>query len=48
MLPRRWCLCAGRWKQAKDAGKAPKVVLASTSEKALTVLDLDTLKQYAA
>ena len=44
----RWCLCAGRWKQAKDAGKAPKVVLASTSEKALKVLDLDLLKQYAA
>ena len=43
----RWCLCAGRWKQAKDAGKAPKVVLASTSEAALRSVDLDTLKQYS-
>ena len=43
----RWCLCAGRWKQAKDAGKAPKVVLASTSETALRSVDLETLKQFS-
>src|SRR3981189_759859 len=28
----RWCLCAPRWKEALDAGAAPKVVLESTPE----------------
>jgi uncharacterized protein (DUF2237 family) len=31
----RWCLCASRWKEALDAGVAPRVVLASTHESAL-------------
>src|SRR4051812_13030555 len=28
----RWCLCAARWKDAYDAGKAPHVYLTSTHE----------------
>ena len=28
----RWCLCAPRWKEALDAGMAPKVVLEATHE----------------
>ncbi|MCU0837272.1 MAG: DUF2237 domain-containing protein [Rhodospirillales bacterium] len=43
----RWCLCAGRWKEALDAGKAPKVVLAATHEAALAVVSLDELKAHA-
>lgn len=30
----RWCLCALRWKQAFDNGKAPKVVLNATEKEA--------------
>ena len=43
----RWCLCASRWKEAFFAGVAPRVVLESTHEKTLEVVDLDTLKKFA-
>jgi uncharacterized protein len=43
----RWCLCAARWKQALDAGKAPRVVLAATHERALQVVSLEDLKHHA-
>jgi uncharacterized protein len=43
----RWCLCAARWKQALDAGKAPRVVLAATHEAALEVVSLEDLKRHA-
>lgn len=43
----RWCLCAGRWREAHDAGMAPRVVLKSTHEETLAVIPLDVLKQYA-
>ena len=43
----RWCLCAGRWKEALDAGVAPPVVLAATHEEALAVVSLKDLKQHA-
>ena len=43
----RWCLCAARWKEAYDAGVAPKVVLAATHEAALKTVALDILQQYA-
>ena len=38
----RWCLCALRWREAFEAGVAPKAVLESTHEQAL---DYVTLKQ---
>lgn len=40
----RWCLCAVRWKEAYDAGKAPKVILESTHVKALEYVDIDALR----
>jgi len=40
----RWCLCALRWKQAYDAGVAPKVVLESTHVRALDYVTLDQLQ----
>jgi uncharacterized protein (DUF2237 family) len=43
----RWCLCAGRWREAFDAGAAPHVVLSATHEEALAVVPLDVLKRYA-
>jgi len=43
----RWCLCAGRWKQAQDAGVAPPVVLTATHEAALDYVALDVLKKHA-
>jgi uncharacterized protein (DUF2237 family) len=44
----RWCLCAARWEQARQAGAAPKVVLAATNKAALAILNLDDLKAHAA
>lgn len=43
----RWCLCAARWKQALDAGAAPRVVLSATNEAALEIVSLDDLKRHA-
>ncbi len=43
----RWCLCAGRWLEAYQAGAAPKVDLAATHEETLAVIDLETLKGFA-
>ncbi|MEM8600082.1 MAG: DUF2237 domain-containing protein [Bacteroidota bacterium] len=44
----RWCLCVLRWEEARVAGVAPPVVLAATHAKALEVVDLATLRRYAA
>jgi len=43
----RWCLCASRWKQALDAGFAPTVILAATSEAALQYVTRSILEEYA-
>lgn len=43
----RWCLCAPRWRQALDAGQAPKVVLTATHEGALEHCELADLKKHA-
>ena len=43
----RWCLCAGRWKEALDAGVAPPVILAATHEEALAIVPLAVLKRHA-
>jgi uncharacterized protein (DUF2237 family) len=42
-----WCLCAARWKEAFDAGKAPRVRLAATHEATLEIVPLDLLKRFA-
>jgi uncharacterized protein (DUF2237 family) len=44
----RWCVVAVRWLQAHMDGAAPPVVLASTHARALDVIPLDMLRQYAA
>ena len=43
----QWCVCAGTWRQAYEAGVAPPVVLAATHEEALAIVPLDVLKQLA-
>ncbi|WP_297507691.1 DUF2237 family protein [uncultured Caulobacter sp.] len=43
----RWCLCAGRWKEALDAGMAPQVVLEATHEEMLAIVPLGVLKDHA-
>ncbi len=43
----RWCVVAVRWRMAHDDGAAAPVVLASTSRRALEVVDLDTLAEHA-
>ena len=43
----RWCLCVTRWKEAFDAGVAPRVVLAATHRAALSVVTLEQLMAHA-
>ena len=44
----RWCLCAARWREAYDAGMAPRVYLRSTHQRALEVVPLQIMHDYAA
>jgi uncharacterized protein len=44
----RWCLCAERWREAHAAGMAPRVYLRSTHKRALEVVPLQIMKQFAA
>ena len=43
----RWCLCAKRWSEAHQAGKAPKLYLRATHFKTLEIVPLVTLKKFA-
>ncbi|MEM8864482.1 MAG: DUF2237 domain-containing protein [Planctomycetota bacterium] len=42
----RWCLCAARWKEAYDAGVAPKVVLDSCHISTLEFATLEELREH--
>jgi uncharacterized protein len=42
-----WCLCAARWREADEAGVAPKVYVDSTEESALRAIDKDALIKKA-
>jgi uncharacterized protein (DUF2237 family) len=44
----RWCLCASRWLEAHEAGRAPEVVLGSTHVGALEIVPIEALTRYAA
>lgn len=44
----QWCVCAGTWRQAYEAGLAPPVVLAATHEETLAIVPLQLLKELAA
>jgi uncharacterized protein (DUF2237 family) len=43
----QWCLCASRFLQAHDEGCAPRVSLAATHQRALEIVPLEVLRQYA-
>ncbi|MBW4594724.1 MAG: DUF2237 domain-containing protein [Brasilonema angustatum HA4187-MV1] len=43
----RWCLCAGRWQEAVEAGVAPPVILSATHARALEAVSVDDLKKHA-
>ena len=43
----QWCVCAARWAEALDAGKACHVVLESTHVSALEYVDLADLQAHA-
>jgi uncharacterized protein (DUF2237 family) len=43
----RWCLCAARWLEAQQAGMAPRVLLRGTHVRALEIVPLKLLKQFA-
>ena len=42
-----WCLCAGRWQEAFEAGMAPKVKLEACEESALDSVQLNDLQDHA-
>ena len=42
-----WCLCALRWKEALEAGLAPKVKLSATHAKTLEFVSLEELQNHA-
>ena len=43
----RWCLCALRWKEAYDAGVAPRVYLESCHLNALSFVTKEQLEEFA-
>ena len=43
----RWCVCAGRWREAFDAGVARPIVLEATHEEALAIVPLADLRRHA-
>lgn len=42
-----WCVCLGRWLEAREAGRAPPVALEATNGAVLDDVDLETLQAYA-
>jgi uncharacterized protein (DUF2237 family) len=43
----RWCVTAVNWLRSHEDGAAAYVVLAATHERALEIVPLDVLRQYA-
>jgi uncharacterized protein (DUF2237 family) len=43
----RWCVVAARWLQAYEDGAACPVVLAATNERALQIVPLELLREFA-
>ena len=42
-----WCLCVLRWKEALEAGVAPKVKLTATHAKSLEFVVMEELQNHA-
>lgn len=43
----QWCLCAPRWQEAFEAGKAPQVRMRATNILAAEFCDVDALRAHA-
>ncbi len=43
----KWCLCALRWKEALNAGVAPKIILEATHERTTDYVPLEILVKHA-
>jgi len=43
----KWCLCAPRWQEALEAGKAPQVLLAATHILSLEWTSMSDLQEHA-
>ncbi|HEU4617503.1 MAG TPA: DUF2237 domain-containing protein [Gammaproteobacteria bacterium] len=43
----RWCLCAARWLEAYEHGRAPRVLLKGTHQRALEIVPIELLKEFA-
>ena len=43
-----WCLCAARWLEAYESQCAPKVFLTRTHKRALEIVSLEMLTEFAA
>lgn len=43
----QWCLCAARFLQAWQAGRAPRIRLRSTHRRALEIVPLHVLREFA-
>ena len=42
-----WCLCAARWLEAYQQGMAPRVFLKRTHKKALEIVPMELLREFA-
>ena len=42
----KWCVCALRWKEALDAGKAAPLILKATHEATLKYISKGTLEEH--
>jgi uncharacterized protein (DUF2237 family) len=42
----RWCLCVERWKEAREAGVAPPVVLEATHISTLEFVSIEELREH--
>ncbi|MEY2972457.1 MAG: DUF2237 family protein [Gammaproteobacteria bacterium] len=43
----RWCLCAMRWVEAYEHGKAPKIYLRDSHQQILDLVEIEILRKYA-
>lgn len=43
----KWCVCANRWLEAHENGKAPMVYLRKSHQKSASIIDIEILKKYA-
>ena len=43
----RWCLCAARWLEAHQQGMAPRIYLTRTHQRALEIVPMELLREYA-